>query len=110
MITARTLTRLARLACWEPPPGIERLHVIHDDGTIEVNLDCDDLQATVAFCLCCSIEGMHELLDLAAADLLDAEREAKQAGHKAEARVEEQLASADRAFRAGLKRATKKGG
>jgi hypothetical protein len=36
-------------------------------------------------------------------------REANQAGRKAEARAEEQLACADRAFRAGLKRAMKKG-
>jgi hypothetical protein len=111
MINAKTQARLKRLSMWNPPPGITRLHVVHDDGTIEVDLDCDDLQATVAFCPCCSTEGMHDLLNFAAADLLDAmERESKQPARKAEARVERQLARADSAFRAGLKRATKKGG
>jgi hypothetical protein len=111
MITAKTLARLARLALWEPPPGVERMHVVADDGTLTIHLETDRFQESLSLCPCCTADGVPELLDEIAAGLLEMERcEAKQAGRKAEARVERQLASADRAFRAGLKRATKKGG
>jgi hypothetical protein len=111
MINAKTLTRLVRLALWEPPPGVERMHVIADDGTITIHLETDRFQESVSVCPCCSADGVPELLDEIAVAMLALERrEAKQAGRRAEARVEKQLASADRAFRAGLRRATKKGG
>jgi hypothetical protein len=111
VITAKTLARLARLAIWNPPPGIERLHVIHDDGTITIHLETANFQESVSVCPCYSADGVPELLDEIAVALLALEaREANRAGRKAEVRVEEQLASADRAFRKGLKRATGKGG
>jgi hypothetical protein len=109
LITAKTVARLARLALWNPPPGVTRLHVIWDDGTIAIHLETDRFQESVSVCPCCTADGVPELLDEIAAGLLAMERrEANQAGRKAEARVERQLACADRAFRAGLKRATKK--
>jgi hypothetical protein len=109
MINARTLARLVRLALWEPPPGVERMHVVHDDGTITIHLETDRFQESLTLCPCCTIDDVPELLDEIAAAMLALERrEAKQAGRRAEARVEKQLACADRAFRAGLRRATKK--
>jgi hypothetical protein len=111
MINAKTVARLARLAMWEPPPGVERLHVVWDDGTIAIHLETDRIQESVSVCPCCTADGVPELLDEIAAGLLEMERrESSQAGRKAEARVERQLASADKAFRAGLRKATKKGG
>jgi hypothetical protein len=111
VITDRTVARLARLALWEPPPGVTRLHVVWDDGTIAIHLETDRFQESVSVCPCCSADGVPELLDEIAAGLLEMERrEAKHPGRQAEARVERQLASADKAFRAGLRKATKKGG
>jgi hypothetical protein len=111
VITAKTLARLARLALWNPPPGVERMHVVHDDGTLTIHLETANFQESLSVCPCCPADGVPELLDEIAAAMLALERrEAKQAGRKAEARVERQLASADRAFRKGLKRATGKGG
>jgi hypothetical protein len=111
VINAKTLARLARLALWEPPPGIERMHIVADDGTITIHLESEHFQESIALCPCCTADGVPELLDEIAAGLLEMERrEAKQASRKAEARVEKQLACADKVFRAGLKRATKKGG
>jgi hypothetical protein len=111
LITAKTLTRFARLAMWEPPPGVERMHVVADDGTITVHLETDRFQESLTLCPCCTADGVPELLDEIAAAMLALERrEAKQAGREAEARVEKQLACADKAFRAGLRRATGKGG
>jgi CRP-like cAMP-binding protein len=110
LITAKTVAKLARLALWQPPPGVERLHVVWDDGTIAIHLESERFQESVSVCPCCSADGVSQMLDEIAAGLLEMERrEANQAGRKAEARVERQLASADRAFRAGLKRATGKG-
>jgi hypothetical protein len=111
LITPKTRDRLIWLSRWEPPPGVARLHVVHDDGTITVHLETERFQESVAVCPCCSAADVPELLDEIAVGLLALERrEAKQPGRKAEARVERQLARADSAFRAGLKRATKKGG
>jgi hypothetical protein len=111
VITAKTLTRLTRLAMWEPPPGVERMHIVHDDGTLTIHLESEHFQESIALCPCCTIDGVPELLDEIAVAMLALERrDAKLSGRKAEARVERQLASADRAFRAGLKRATGKGG
>jgi hypothetical protein len=111
VINAKTLARLARLAMWNPPPGVERMHVVADDGTITVHLETDRFQESLSLCPCCSADVVPEILDEIAAAMLALERrEAKQAGRRAEARVEKQLACADRAFRAGLRRAAKKGG
>jgi hypothetical protein len=110
MITPETRDRLIWLSRWQPPPGVERMHVIADDGTITIHLETERYQESLSVCSCCSTGGAYDLLDEIAADLLAAERrEAKQPERKAEARVERQLARADSAFRAGLKRATKKG-
>jgi hypothetical protein len=109
VINAKTVARLARLALWEPPPGVTRLHVVWDDGTIAVHLESERFQESVSVCPCCTIDGVPELLDEIAAAMLVLERcEAKQAGRKAEARVEKQLACTDKEFRAGLRRAAKK--
>jgi hypothetical protein len=111
LINAKTVARLARLALWQPPPGVERLHVVWDDGTIAVHLETANFQESLTLCPCCSADGVPELLDEIAAGLLEMERrEAKRSERKTEARVEKQLACADKAFRDGLKRATKKGG
>jgi hypothetical protein len=111
MITAKTLERLKWLSRWQPPPGVTRLHVLFDDGTITFHMETERFQESLAVCPCCPASGVPELLDEIAAGLLALERrEAKQPARKAEARVERQLARADTAFRAGLKRATRKGG
>jgi hypothetical protein len=110
MIDGKTIDRLKWLSRWNPPPGVERLHVVHDDGAITVHLESERFQESLSVCPCCSAGGAYDLLDEIAAGLLALERrEAKQPERKAEARVERQLAKADTAFRAGLKRATKKG-
>jgi hypothetical protein len=111
VINAKTLARLARLAMWEPPRGVKRMHIIADDGTLTIHLETERFQESLSLCPCCSHDDVPELLDEIAAAMLALERrEAKRAGRRAEARVERQLACADRAFRAGLKRATGKGG
>jgi hypothetical protein len=109
MITAKTRDRLLWLSRWNPPPGVTRMHVIHDDGVITIHLETERFQESLTLCHCCSAGGVPELLDEIAAGLLDAEREAGRADREAEARVEKQLATADTAFRKGLKRATRKG-
>jgi hypothetical protein len=110
MINAKTVARLTRVSLWKPPSGVARLHVVHDDATITIHLETERFQESLSLCPCCSIAGVHALLDHLAARLLDAEEEEGRAEIEAEARVERQLASADSAFRAGLKRATRKGG
>jgi hypothetical protein len=58
LITAKTLARLARLAMWNPPPGVERMHVVHDDGTITIHLESERFQESIALCPCCSADGV----------------------------------------------------
>jgi hypothetical protein len=109
VITPKTRDRLLWLSRWNPPPGITRMHVIHDDGSITVHLESERYQESLSVCPCCPADGVPDLLDEIAVGLLAAERrEAKQPERKAEARVERQLARADSAFRKGLKRATRK--
>jgi hypothetical protein len=110
MIIPQTSDRLLWLSRWNPPSGVERMHVLHDDGTITVHLESERFQESLSVCSCCSAGGAYDLLDEIAAGLLAAEREAGRAEHEAEARVERQLAQADSAFRKGLKRATKRKG
>jgi hypothetical protein len=111
MINGKTVARLTHLSMWQPPPGVTRLHVVADDGTIHVHLETECFQESLSVCPCCPAGGVLDLLDEIAAGLLALERrEAKQPARKAEARVERQLAAADTAFRKGLKRATRKGG
>jgi hypothetical protein len=108
MISPTTVARLARLSLWRPPPGVSRVLVVHDDGTIAVILHAGRCQEQFTLCPCCPTTGIAGKLDEAAARLVAALDRA--AARAEERRVERTLEAARARFAEGLDRATGKGG